>query len=105
MINHLEGKIVEITPTYVVIDCNGIGYTLNISLHTFSAIGNLKTVKLLTHITVNQMDYTQVAYGFIDEDERSMTRTVLMIVRRALLQRKQRNYIPGPDGLLSEVTK
>ena len=43
--------------------------------------------------------------SWADEDERSMTRTVLMIVRRALLQRKQRNYIPGPDGLLSEVTK
>jgi Holliday junction DNA helicase RuvA len=79
MINHLEGKLVEITPTYVVIDCNGVGYVLNISLHTFTAIGNLKSVKLLTHVSVNQMDYSQVAYGFIDEDERTIFRHLISV--------------------------
>ncbi len=36
MITHLEGKLVEKNPTDVVIDCNGVGYFINISLHTFS---------------------------------------------------------------------
>jgi len=104
MINHLEGKIVEITPTYVVIDCNGVGYTLNISLHTFSAIGNLKTVKLLTHITVNQMDYTQVAYGFIDEDERSIFRHLISVsgVGSASARMCLSSY--GPTELVQKIS-
>lgn len=79
MIHHLEGNLVEITPTYVVMDCHGIGYTLNISLHTYSAIGDKKALRLLTHISVNQMDYSQVAYGFIDEDERTLFRHLLSV--------------------------
>ena len=38
MISHINGRLVEKTPTYVVIDCNGVGYKLNISLQTYSAI-------------------------------------------------------------------
>ena len=40
MITHIHGKLVEKTPTYVVIDCNGIGYKIKISLQTFDTVIN-----------------------------------------------------------------
>ena len=46
MIEYLKGDIAEVTPAMAVIDCNGVGYGVNISLNTYSAIQNLKTVKL-----------------------------------------------------------
>ena len=40
MISHINGRLIEKTPTYVVIDCNGVGYEVKISLHTYSQIGD-----------------------------------------------------------------
>ena len=48
MIYHIEGKLVEKTPTYVVIDAGGVGYVMQISLNTFSKIGDATTCKLYT---------------------------------------------------------
>ena len=47
MITHLKGKLLEKNPTDVVIDCNGIGYLVNISLHTFSQIPDQENIKLI----------------------------------------------------------
>ena len=47
MITHIQGRIAEKNPTDVVIDCNGVGYFLNISLHTFSQIPNQESLKLI----------------------------------------------------------
>ena len=44
MITHLEGRLVEKTPTYIVIDCNGVGYWVNISLNTFSQLPDSERV-------------------------------------------------------------
>jgi Holliday junction DNA helicase RuvA len=79
MITHIDGKLVEKTPTYAVIDCGGVGYFLNISLNTFSKIGTSERCKLFTHITVNTMDGTQTMYGFFEESERSMFRLLLSV--------------------------
>ena len=49
MINHINGKLVEKTPTSVVIECNGVGYFIHISLHTFDRLGTSESCKLLTH--------------------------------------------------------
>ena len=49
MITQIIGRLVEKTPTQVVIDCNGVGYAVHISLHTFSQIGNDENIKLFTH--------------------------------------------------------
>ena len=53
MISHINGRLVEKTPTYVVIDCNGVGYKLNISLQTYSAIDS-ESCKLLTHLSIKR---------------------------------------------------
>ncbi len=79
MITHIDGKLVEKTPTYAVIDCGGVGYFLNISLNTFSKIGTSERCKLFTHITVNTMDGTQTMYGFFEESERAMFRLLLSV--------------------------
>ena len=50
MITHIEGKLVEKTPTYAIIDCGGVGYMLHISLNTFSKIGDSEKCKLFTHL-------------------------------------------------------
>ena len=48
MITQIKGRLIEKTPTYLVIDCNGIGYEVNISLNTFSSINNIVIVSALT---------------------------------------------------------
>jgi Holliday junction DNA helicase RuvA len=70
MITHLQGKLVEKNPTDVVIDCNGVGYFLNISLHTFSKIPESENVKLFTHLLVREDSHT--LYGFAEKMEREI---------------------------------
>lgn len=79
MINHLEGKIVESSPTHVVIDCNGIGYFINITLNTYSRTSGKEKIRLLTHLIVNQQDFSQHMYGFTDEVERNIFRHLLSV--------------------------
>ena len=52
MITHIHGKLVEKTPTYVVVDVNGVGYKIKISLQTFSAIDG-ELCKLYTQLAIN----------------------------------------------------
>ena len=49
MINHLKGKLVEKNPTHVVIECGGVGYFVNISLHPFSQLPEGECIQILTH--------------------------------------------------------
>lgn len=70
MIAHIEGKLVQKTPTYVVIDCGGIGYAIHISLFTYEQIPNSETLKLFTHLVIKEDSHT--LYGFMDEEERTL---------------------------------
>ena len=79
MITYIDGRLIEKTPTYAIIDCGGIGYLLNISLNTFSRIGTTERCKLFSHTTVNMMDGTQTLYGFHEESERTMFRLLLSV--------------------------
>lgn len=79
MINHIDGKLIEKNPTYAVIDCNGVGYYINITVNTYSKIGTSERCKLLTHVIVSQMDNSQNMYGFIDELERSTFRHLISV--------------------------
>ena len=47
MITQIKGRLIEKSPTVLVIDCNGIGYSINISLNTYSQIGDDENIKLL----------------------------------------------------------
>lgn len=76
MITHIKGKLVEKTPTYVVIDCNGIGYKLHISLQTYSNIKE-ENCFLFTHLSVKEDSHT--LYGFSDEQERTLFRNLISV--------------------------
>ena len=76
MINHIDGKLVDKTPTQVVIDCNGEGYSINISLQTFSKISD-ERCKLFTHLSVKEDSHT--LYGFITENERKLFRHLISV--------------------------
>ncbi|MFN3641153.1 MAG: OB-fold domain-containing protein, partial [Flavobacterium sp.] len=52
MITHIQGRLVEKTPTDVVIDCQGVGYQLHISLHTFSLLPDSEQFRLYTHLQI-----------------------------------------------------
>ena len=70
MIHYLKGKLAEKTPTYAVIDCNGVGYHLNISLYTYEKLPNDEACKLFTHLSIKEDAHT--LFGFIDEFERDL---------------------------------
>ena len=70
MITHLEGKLVEKNPTNVVIDCHGVGYFVNISLNTYSALGNTDNVRLYTYLQIKEDAHT--LYGFANKAEREV---------------------------------
>jgi Holliday junction DNA helicase RuvA len=77
MIAFIEGEIAEINPAYVIINCNGVGYMLQISLNTFSAIQNKKQIRLHSEFIVRED--AQTLYGFITADERTMFRHLISV--------------------------
>jgi len=77
MITHIQGKLVEKNPTDVVIDCNGVGYLLNISLHTFSQIPDQEALKLYSHLIVREDSHT--LFGFSSIVEREIFRLLISV--------------------------
>lgn len=77
MITHIAGKLAEKTPTHVIIDCNGVGYFINISLHTFSQIPDQEAIKIFTHLQVKEDSHT--LYGFISASEREIFRLLISV--------------------------
>ena len=68
MIAHIKGLLIEKSPTEVVIEVNGIGYSINISLNTFSKLGNNESIKLFTHQIIKEDSHS--LYGFFEKSER-----------------------------------
>ena len=54
MITQLKGLLVEKYPTHLVIDCHGVGYQVNISLHTFGQLKNQDSIKIYTHLQIKE---------------------------------------------------
>jgi|SRR5581483_3428408 len=77
MYAYFEGTIAEKNPAYVVMDCHGIGYILNISLHTFSKIPDSGKCKLFAHLTIREDAH--MLFGFADEEERTMFRDLISV--------------------------
>lgn len=70
MIEYVKGELAELGPTTAVVDCNGVGYLLNISLNTYSAIQGKSACKLFVYEAVREDAY--VLYGFADKQEREL---------------------------------
>jgi Holliday junction DNA helicase RuvA len=77
MIAHIQGKLAEKSPTEVVIDCNGVGYHINISLHTFSLLPNTDFIKLFTYLQVKEDSHT--LFGFVEKSEREIFKMLLSV--------------------------
>ena len=77
MYNHLSGKLIEKNPAYVIIECAGVGYFVNISVNTYSKIGDKEHIILLIHLQIT--DDSQTLYGFIDDEERRLFRLLITV--------------------------
>ena len=70
MYAYLQGKLVFKDPTYVIIDINGVGYEVKISLNTFSQIKDEEAIKLYIHFHVKED--AQTLFGFSNKDEKKL---------------------------------
>jgi holliday junction DNA helicase RuvA len=77
MIAFIEGEIAELTPAFVVINCNGVGYMLHISLNTYTAMHNLSRVKLYSEMIVREDAHT--LFGFSTTKERTLFRHLISV--------------------------
>ena len=68
MISFIKGKNIEISPTKLIVDVNGVGYEILISLRTYSKIKNIDKVNIFTHLNVKEDSHT--LYGFYNKKER-----------------------------------
>lgn len=112
MIAHIRGKLVEKTPTYVVIEANGVGYGLSITLHTFSTLEESELVMLYTYFIVR--DDAQILYGFSTQAEREMFKLLISVsgvgpsIARTMLssmttQEVQQAIASGNVGIIQSV--
>lgn len=77
MITQLRGRLVEKSPTSVVIDCQGVGYLVNISLFTYGQLKDDENIQLYTHLQVREDAHT--LYGFSTDLERQLFRLLIGI--------------------------
>ncbi|WP_027125684.1 Holliday junction branch migration protein RuvA [Gelidibacter mesophilus] len=77
MITHIQGKLVEKNLTDVVIDCSGVGYHINISLHTYSQIPDGDFLKLYTYLQIKEDSHT--LYGFSSIAEREIFKLLISV--------------------------
>lgn len=77
MITQINGKLIEKSPTSVVIDCHGVGYEINISLNTYSKINQKENIKLYTHLIIKEDSHS--LYGFFEKKERSLFKYLISV--------------------------
>ena len=77
MYEFVSGKLTQKNPAFVVIENNGIGYLVNISLNTFTSIKDKESARLYTHFVVRED--AQILYGFAEESERELFRYLLTV--------------------------
>ena len=77
MITHLNGKLVEKNPSYLIIEAGGVGYFVNISLQTYSKLGNEENCKIFTYLSVKEDSHT--LYGFAESQERELFKQLISV--------------------------
>lgn len=79
MIDYISGKIEELNPTQVVIDNNGIGYRLEISLQTYAQLEGKGNGRIYIQTQLNTRDGSEVSYGFANKDERALFQLITSV--------------------------
>jgi Holliday junction DNA helicase RuvA len=77
MIDYIIGKVTELNPAIVVVECNGIGYSINISLNTYAALDKAVSCKILVHEAIREDAH--LLYGFYEADERDLFRQLITV--------------------------
>lgn len=77
MITHIQGRLIEKSPTNVIIDCAGVGYYINISLHTYSLIPDSENIRLFTYLQVKEDAHT--LFGFVEKSEREIFKLLISV--------------------------
>lgn len=77
MYDYIRGRLIEKTPTYVVIEANGIGFSLSISLHTYTRIKDEEACALFTHFVVREDAH--ILFGFAEVQERELFRQLISV--------------------------
>ena len=77
MITQIRGRLVEKSPTELIVDCNGIGYSINISLNTFSKLSDEENIKLFTHLIIKEDSHS--LFGFLTKSERELFRLLISV--------------------------
>ena len=77
MITRIRGRLVEKSPTELVVDCNGIGYCINISLNTFSKLSDKESIELYTHLIIKEDSHS--LFGFLTKSERELFRMLISV--------------------------
>ena len=79
MIDYISGKIVELSPTQVVLDNQGIGYSIEISLQTYASLENRQEAKLYIHHHIQNSSDVELYYGFSSKDERALFQLLISV--------------------------
>lgn len=101
MITFIRGRLVEKTPTELVVDVNGVGYQIFISLYTYSKISDSEEVMIFTYLQVKEDSHT--LYGFCDKKERNLFSLLISVSGiGANTARNMLSYI-HPDELMQAI--
>lgn len=81
MIEYIKGELADLTPTMAVLETNGVGYGLNISLNTYTAIQGKAQVKLYVHevLVAGGRDDSFTLFGFATKQERELYRLLITV--------------------------
>ena len=77
MYDYISGKITHATATYIVVEANGVGYQLQVSLQTYSKLKDTQSAKVYTHLSIKEDAH--LLFGFADEDERQLFRNLISV--------------------------
>lgn len=77
MIDYITGTVTELNPAFVVVECNGIGYSINISLNTYAALEKDVSCRILIHESIREDAY--ILFGFATADERDLFRQLITV--------------------------
>ena len=77
MITYIKGRLVEKSPTKIVVEANGIGYDINISLNTFEKIGDDENITIYTHL--QRKEDSDILFGFKTKNERKLFQQLISV--------------------------
>lgn len=103
MIEFIKGRMTEKNPAFIVLDCNGVGYFLHISLNTYTQIGNDEQVMLYAHQVIREDAH--LLFGFKTKEERSVFRSLLSVSGVGASTARMVLSSIGPDEVQKAVSQ